>query len=221
MSGNYKMLLLVFILVTMMSACGESEQEKAGKSVSTTGAQEKADDAPAEIEQKAGNLADVAEEEMSEAGDIAEGVTEQVTDTAETVAEEIQEGAKATVAAASPRTHVINAEARVFNPDIIYIQPGDTVRWTNMTSHNTVSVEGLIPEGAEHWRGKLGENLKVTLNVEGIYAYVCEPHIGFGMVGVIVAGQPTNLEAVTSYARDNLEGPYRRIIGKLIKVKVQ
>ncbi len=115
--------------------------------------------------------------------------------------------------------YVINAQARVFAPAIVYVQPGDTVRWTNMTSHNTVSQEGLIPEGAEGWRGDLGENLSVTLDVEGVYAYVCEPHIGFGMVGAIVVGEPVNIDQAMEYARENLEGPYRRLLGKLIKVQ--
>ena len=116
-----------------------------------------------------------------------------------------------TIAAES---HTINAEVRAFAPDIIYIQPGDSVGWINMTSHNTVSIEGLIPEGAEPWRGDLGQNLQLTLEVEGVYAYVCEPHLGFGMVGLIIVGEPTNLKAVREAAL-KLEGPYRRILGKL------
>jgi|LWDU01.1.fsa_nt_gi pseudoazurin len=121
---------------------------------------------------------------------------------------------------ANPQTHTINAQARVFKPDTIYINVGDSVAWRNMNSHNTVSVEGLIPEGAKSWASKLGENLKVTLDVEGVYAFVCQPHIGFGMVGIIVVGKPSNIEEIKAFARDNLKGPFRRIIGKLNKVKV-
>lgn len=116
-------------------------------------------------------------------------------------------------------THVINAQARVFAPEILHVQPGDSVHWENMTSHNTVSVEGLIPEGAEPWRSQLGENFTVTLKTEGVYAFVCEPHIGFGMVGVIVVGKPTNIDAAMAYAQEKLQGPYRRLIGKLLKVQ--
>ena len=114
--------------------------------------------------------------------------------------------------------HTINAEARRFVSDILYIQPGDTVGFINMTSHNAVSIDGLIPEGAEPFRGALGENLKLTLDIEGVYAYVCEPHLGFGMVGLIIVGEPTNLEAVRAAALE-LQGPYRRILGKLKKVQ--
>ena len=116
-------------------------------------------------------------------------------------------------------THLINAQARIFAPDILHINPGDSVQWQNMTSHNTVSIEGLIPEGAEPWRGQLGENLGVTLSVEGVYAYVCEPHIGFGMMGVIIVGKPVNIDSAMAFAQEKLEGPYRRIIGKLLKVQ--
>jgi pseudoazurin len=34
------------------------------------------------------------------------------------------------------------------------------------------------------------------VNAEGVYMYQCTPHLGMGMVGAIVVGQPTNLEAV-------------------------
>ncbi len=141
----------------------------------------------------------------------------------EEIIEEVEVPAETTVektVATNSVTHKINAQARIFKPDTIYINPGDVVQWVNMTSHNTASVEGLIPEGAKHWQSKLGENLKIKLDVVGIYAYVCQPHIGFGMVGVIVVGKPTNLDEVMSFATTKLEGPYRRLIGKLKKVKI-
>ncbi|MGH8120232.1 MAG: plastocyanin/azurin family copper-binding protein [Gammaproteobacteria bacterium] len=116
----------------------------------------------------------------------------------------------------------VNAEARAFKPDIVYVQPGDTVGWVNMTSHNSVSVEGVIPEGATPWASQLGENLKVTLDKEGVYGYVCQPHIGFGMIGVIVVGKPANLEAATKYVQEKYTGtPYARLLGKLKQVKAQ
>ena len=102
--------------------------------------------------------------------------------------------------AAAQENHLINAQTRIFAPDILYIQPGDSVQWQNMTSHDTVSIEGLIPEGAQPWRGAISENFGVTLTVEGVYAYVCEPHIGFGMMGVIVVGKPVNIDAAMAFA---------------------
>lgn len=120
--------------------------------------------------------------------------------------------------------HTVNAEARVYNPDIIYIAPGDTVGFTNMTSHNVVSY--VVPEGAEGFgeKGKLpGGSFSVTLEKEGIYGYVCEPHIGFGMVGVIVVGNASQetKDAALKKADETLQGPFRRLIGKLNKIEVK
>lgn len=115
----------------------------------------------------------------------------------------------------------VEADPRAFKPVHLYIAPGDTVRFTKMISHNTVSMEGLIPEGAEHWESKLGENIALRLETPGIYAYVCVPHIGFGMVGLIAVGDITaqDIAAYKETAMTVLEGPYRRLIGKINKLE--
>ena len=115
--------------------------------------------------------------------------------------------------------YVINAQARVFVPDILNIHSGDTVHFANMTSHDSVSVDGLIPEGAEPWDGGLGNNITLKLTVPGVYAYVCVPHLGFGMMGVIVVDEPVDIDKKLEWAKANLQGPYRRMIGKLLKVQ--
>tara|TARA_B100000953_G_scaffold55417_1_gene43268 strand:+ start:533 stop:979 length:447 start_codon:yes stop_codon:yes gene_type:complete len=119
--------------------------------------------------------------------------------------------------------HVVNAAAREFKPAIIYIQPGDSVKFINMTSHNAVTY--LIPEGGTGWgeKGKLAGSSLITpaLNTEGIYGYVCEPHIGFGMVGVVVVGAVSadEIAAMKERAMTELEGPFKRLIGKIINLK--
>jgi pseudoazurin len=119
---------------------------------------------------------------------------------------------------------VVNAEARVFNPAIVYIELGDTVRWTNMTSHNAVSY--VVPEGSKGFgtKGELpGGSFSATPDKEGIYGYVCEPHVGFGMVGVIVVGPVTQemKDAAKKKAMETLEGPFKRVIGKINKIEVK
>lgn len=119
---------------------------------------------------------------------------------------------------------VVNAQTRIYAPDIVYIQPGDTVQWANMTSHNAVSY--IVPEGAKGFgqKGQLpGGSFGATLEKEGIYGYVCEPHIGFGMVGVVVVGNVTQemKDAALKTADATLEGPFRRLIGKLNKVEIK
>ena len=123
---------------------------------------------------------------------------------------------------ASAAEHKVNAEVRAFKPAITYIAPGETVNFLNMTSHNAVSY--VVPEGAapfgEH--GKLpGATFSVAPDHEGIYGFACEPHVGFGMVGVIVVGDVSadDVAAAKSKAMKDLKGPFKRIIGKINKIK--
>ena len=119
--------------------------------------------------------------------------------------------------------HIVNAAAREFKPAIVYVQPGDTVKFTNMTSHNAVTY--LTPEGGIEWgeKGKMAGATFITppIDIEGIYGYVCEPHIGFGMVGVVVVGgvSADDKAAMKERAMAELQGPFKRLIGKINKIK--
>ena len=121
--------------------------------------------------------------------------------------------------------HVVNAAAREFKPAIVYVQPGDTVKFINMTSHNAVTY--LVPEGGVNFgeKGKMAGATMVTppLETNGIFGYVCEPHIGFGMVGVIVVGDVSadQKAATKERAMAELQGPFKRLIGKINKVKAK
>ena len=52
----------------------------------------------------------------------------------------------------------------------------------------------MLPEGAEPFKGKLSEQITVTVPVEGVYGVKCTPHYGMGMVALIVVGNPANAE---------------------------
>jgi len=66
----------------------------------------------------------------------------------------------------------------VFYPDIIVAQPGDTLRFIPTDrGHNTVSVDGMLPDGADDWRGGINEEVELNLQVPGFYGYVCQPHV--------------------------------------------
>lgn len=92
--------------------------------------------------------------------------------------------------------HIIKAVVTQWQPMIVFAQPGDTVRFTNMAGHDTQAMEGLVPEGATLWASKMGEEgFSVTLEKEGAYIYKCSPHISTGMVGAIVVGDPSKPDA--------------------------
>ena len=89
----------------------------------------------------------------------------------------------------------------VFEPSFLSIQPGDTVLFkATDVSHNSASIQGMIPEGAAAWMGAMSQDVKVTFDKEGIYVYQCTPHSMMAMVGVIKVGEPINLEQVKEKA---------------------
>ena len=87
----------------------------------------------------------------------------------------------------------------VFLPRILTIQPGDTVNFVTVDrGHNSASIDGMLPEGAAEWKGKLSKDVAVTFDKPGYYGYLCTPHYALGMVGLIIVegdGKLANLEA--------------------------
>ncbi|MDX1750998.1 MAG: hypothetical protein R3271_11825 [Methylophaga sp.] len=55
-------------------------------------------------------------------------------------------------------THFVTAEGLKFNPLVVKINSGDSVSWRNMSTHNSESIDGLIPEGAKKWNSPMSEN---------------------------------------------------------------
>ncbi|MDC1387871.1 pseudoazurin [Gammaproteobacteria bacterium] len=86
----------------------------------------------------------------------------------------------------------------VFEPAVVKAAVGDTVTFkaTDM-AHNSASIEGMIPEGANAWNGAMSQDVTVTVNKEGVYVYQCTPHSLMAMVGVIqVGGSLSNMDAI-------------------------
>jgi len=117
-------------------------------------------------------------------------------------------------ATAESKNHTVTAQGLIYDPLVVTIAPGDSVSWTNMSTHNTESLEGLIPEGAEMWVSAMSENYTRTFTQEGIYVYKCTPHFGAGMGGAIIVGEPVNLEQIKSA---DVKGAARRLVNKAIQ----
>lgn len=102
---------------------------------------------------------------------------------------------------APAETVEVKAVVTKFEPAVVFIEPGDSVKFTNMAGHDTVSIEGMIPEGGEAWKSAMNEEFNVTLDEEGAYVYKCTPHVGNGMLGAIVVGEgpPANLDAIKAH----------------------
>jgi pseudoazurin len=91
----------------------------------------------------------------------------------------------------------------VFEPAVLSVNPGDSVTFkaTN-PGHNSESMEGMMPEGAEGWQGGMGQDVTVTFDQDGVYVYQCTPHLMMAMVGVIKVGSGSNLEDIKTAAID-------------------
>lgn len=83
----------------------------------------------------------------------------------------------------------------VFEPAVVKIAPGDTVRFVPADKgHNVESIEAMLPEGAPAVVGKISEEVAVTFDKPGVYGYKCKPHYGMGMVAMVVVGDAPNLD---------------------------
>ena len=92
----------------------------------------------------------------------------------------------------------------VYEPSVLKISVGDTVTFkpTN-PGHNSASIAGMIPTGADSWDGGMSQEVKVTFTEEGTYVYQCTPHLMMAMVGVITVGDASvNLSAVKDAANE-------------------
>lgn len=86
----------------------------------------------------------------------------------------------------------------LFSPRILQVNAGDTVKFVvTDKGHNSESIKGMIPKGAEKWKGKINKEVEITLDTPGFYGYQCKPHANMGMIGLIVVegeGKLDNLE---------------------------
>lgn len=87
-----------------------------------------------------------------------------------------------------------------FEPHVVRVEPGDTVRWVlESGSHSATSYDPSngkplrIPENADGWTSGVlresGATFAKTFQIEGVYDYFCVPHEGVGMVGTVVVGE--------------------------------
>lgn len=77
----------------------------------------------------------------------------------------------------------------VFEPQVLAIAPGDTVKFVAADKgHNAESLAGMIPEGAEPFKGKMNQDVTIAFDKPGVYGYQCKPHYTMGMVGLVVVG---------------------------------
>ena len=102
-------------------------------------------------------------------------------------------------AAAEVEVKMLNKGAEggmmVFEPAFIKVEPGDSVKFVATDKgHNAETIKGMLPDGAQPFTGKNGEDVSVKFDQAGVYGIKCLPHYGMGMVAMIVVGTPANVD---------------------------
>ena len=111
-----------------------------------------------------------------------------------------------------------DGQPMVFEPASVQAAPGDTIRFVPTDKgHDAVSMKGLVPEGAAEIKGRINQEVVVTVTEPGAYVFKCTPHLGMGMVALVVVGDaPANIEAVMAAkmprkAKERLEAEITRL----------
>lgn len=89
------------------------------------------------------------------------------------------------------------AGAMVFEPSMVTVAVGDTVTFVPTDKgHDAQTMKEILPEGGDTFKGAMGKEVVVTFTKPGVYGVKCAPHLGMGMVAlVVVTGEaPANLE---------------------------
>ncbi len=89
--------------------------------------------------------------------------------------------------------------AMVFEPAFVMAAVGDTITFVSTDKgHNVESIEGMLPDGVDPFKSKMGDDFSLTVSAEGVYGVKCTPHYAMGMVGLIQVGAATNLDAAAA-----------------------
>ena len=77
----------------------------------------------------------------------------------------------------------------VFASEITRRAPGDSVIFEPTSKgHNAVTIKGMLPVGAKKIKTPYNKEVTITLTEPGIYGIKCAPHVGAGMVALIIVG---------------------------------
>jgi pseudoazurin len=112
-------------------------------------------------------------------------------------------GSGAAASAAEIKVEMLNRDkaanlSNAFKPGLVKVNVGDTVKWVATSpGHNVAFVQGGVPAGVALFSSGFQKEITFKFEKPGIYLYKCTPHLGLGMVGlVVVGGNTSNLAAV-------------------------
>ena len=104
----------------------------------------------------------------------------------------------------------------VYEPEFIKLKPGDKLRFLASSSgHDAVSIEGMLPAGAQPFKGKINEEIEVTFSAAGIYGIKCLPHYAMGMVMLVQVGEaPLSALTIPAAAPERAQKRFHEIAAR-------
>jgi len=103
----------------------------------------------------------------------------------------------------------------VYSQEIARIDVGDTITWLPTTKgHN---VEMIASPNNMKFKSKNGKKAEITFDTPGIYYYLCTPHKGMGMIGlVVVGGDTSNIDQIAkAKAVGKSKNKLQKLLGEL------
>lgn len=138
----------------------------------------------------------------------------------------------ATAATAEPATvkidQITDSTARAathmfrFEPDLVRLQQGETVTFLNSRGEHTVhSVSELWPAGVPAVSISNQPSVEVRFDVAGVYGFRCARHGRYGMVMLVVVGNPpTQSAASAALAGQRIDRRERAAFERLLNAAV-
>lgn len=114
------------------------------------------------------------------------------------------------------RSHVVDVTNNIYTPAELTINVGDTVIWTNSQGfHNVNGTTDTYPSNPESFGNSTGSGwtYSYVFNTVGSYDYQCDPHVGFGMTGIINVVETTvNIEPLLSNSFELYPNPANDVL---------
>jgi len=100
----------------------------------------------------------------------------------------------------------------VFSEEVVKVDVGDTVTW--LPSSKGHNVEMISSPNKMKFKSKNGKEAKITFETPGIYYYLCTPHKGMGMIGLVVVGN--NISNIEDVKKAKAYGKSKKKLKKLL-----
>lgn len=100
----------------------------------------------------------------------------------------------------------------VFSEEVVKVDVGDTVTW--LPSSKGHNVEMISSPNKMKFKSKNGKEAKITFETPGIYYYLCTPHKGMGMIGLVVVGN--NISNIEDIKKAKAYGKSKKKLKKLL-----